>query len=183
MFVQPPLRSILLVALTLVFSTACSESATDNTPSDVPVVDAGPDVAQPDTTPPSCAEGTADCDGDESNGCETDLTTALDHCGGCNTPCSTAHGNAACEASICTVTCDPGWEGDDCAVDVDECTADPAPCDTNATCTNTDGSFECTCDAGYTGDGVGCTDDDECTLATDNCSDNATCKEHPGTFS
>ena len=42
-------------------------------------------------------------------------------------------------------------------LDVDEC-ADSAlnNCHADATCTNTVGSFTCTCDAGYTGDGNTC---------------------------
>ena len=54
--------------------------------------------------------------------------------------------------------------------DVDECTeTDPAlmqQCSEHATCTNTFGSYTCTCDAGYTddkdGDGVGDTDGRVC---------------------
>ena len=39
--------------------------------------------------------------------------------------------------------------------DVDECETDN--CDVNAECTNTDGSYNCICYAGYTGDGfLGC---------------------------
>jgi hypothetical protein len=42
-----------------------------------------------------------------------------------------------------------------------------APCvQADATCTNNVGSFSCPCNAGYSGDGVTCTDIDECaTLA------------------
>ena len=29
-------------------------------------------------------------------------------------------------------------------------------CDDNATCTNTDGSYDCICDVGYSGDGFTC---------------------------
>ena len=41
--------------------------------------------------------------------------------------------------------------------DVDEC-ADSAlnNCHAYATCTNNNGSFTCTCDVGYTGDGINC---------------------------
>lgn len=38
--------------------------------------------------------------------------------------------------------------------DINEC--DSSPCDTNAECENTDGSFVCTCNIGYSGDGFTC---------------------------
>lgn len=40
--------------------------------------------------------------------------------------------------------------------DVDECAAVPWPCSDDATCINTDGSFQCVCKPGFTGDGVQC---------------------------
>eukprot|EP00961_Rhodomonas_salina_P301774 3940603-Rhodomonas_salina.2 len=55
-------------------------------------------------------------------------------------------------------------------------------CDDNATCTNELGSFVCACNAGYSGNGVTCTDKDECDLGTDNCHDNAACSNEPGMF-
>ena len=42
--------------------------------------------------------------------------------------------------------------------DINECESnDSDNCDENAQCTNTDGSFTCTCNSGYSGDGVSCT--------------------------
>ena len=38
--------------------------------------------------------------------------------------------------------------------DIDECLT--YPCDSNATCNNTDGSYICTCNTGYTGSGEIC---------------------------
>lgn len=38
-------------------------------------------------------------------------------------------------------------------VDVDECSEVPSVCVDNADCTDTDGSFECACRTGYSGDG------------------------------
>ena len=32
-----------------------------------------------------------------------------------------------------------------------------SPCDGNAVCTNTPGSFTCACNEGYSGDGITCT--------------------------
>ena len=40
--------------------------------------------------------------------------------------------------------------------DIDECFADSSPCDENADCTNTGGSYSCTCKQGFTGDGTTC---------------------------
>ena len=40
--------------------------------------------------------------------------------------------------------------------DIDEC-SESFPCDNNANCTNTDGSFTCKCNSGYTGSGLHCT--------------------------
>jgi len=40
--------------------------------------------------------------------------------------------------------------------DFDECSLEPSPCDENATCSNTDGSFSCTCRPGFSGNGSFC---------------------------
>ena len=41
--------------------------------------------------------------------------------------------------------------------DIDECSTDTDNCDMRASCINNDGSFLCTCNIGYTGDGIMCT--------------------------
>ena len=41
-------------------------------------------------------------------------------------------------------------------VDIDECEDRANSCDGNATCSDTDGSYECACNAGYSGDGYTC---------------------------
>ena len=40
--------------------------------------------------------------------------------------------------------------------DNDECMDGTHLCATNATCVNTDGGYNCTCDSGYDGDGFEC---------------------------
>ena len=40
-------------------------------------------------------------------------------------------------------------------VDTDECLT-VSPCHASATCNNTEGSYTCTCNSGYFGDGVSC---------------------------
>lgn len=40
--------------------------------------------------------------------------------------------------------------------DIDECSADPSPCDADADCTNSEGSYSCACKQGFTGDGISC---------------------------
>ncbi|XP_060551819.1 fibrillin-2-like [Ruditapes philippinarum] len=71
-------------------------------------------------------------------------------------------------------------------IDIDECTANTDNCDdTNGGCTNTAGSFTCSCYTGFNleADGFTCTDIDECTANTDNCDDtNGGCKNTAGSF-
>ena len=40
--------------------------------------------------------------------------------------------------------------------DIDECLVDPSLCDKNAACTNSEGSYRCTCKQGFTGVGAVC---------------------------
>ena len=40
--------------------------------------------------------------------------------------------------------------------DINECELDVDQCAINATCSNTEGSYECSCTTGFTGDGTLC---------------------------
>jgi len=44
-----------------------------------------------------------------------------------------------------------------CSSDIDECATGAAGCDADATCTIVPGSFSCSCNSGYDGDGQTCT--------------------------
>jgi len=69
----------------------------------------------------------------------------------CNPSCG--H-NANCQGTTCI--CDAGYVGDplNFCIDTNECGT--TPCDINAQCRNTIGSFACDCKSGYTGDGFTC---------------------------
>ncbi|XP_073251071.1 uncharacterized protein [Porites lutea] len=67
--------------------------------------------------------------------------------------------------------------------DIDECSASQAPvCDINANCSNTRGSYYCTCKAGFIGDGKTCQDIDECTASSPVCDINANCSNTRGSY-
>jgi hypothetical protein len=55
-------------------------------------------------------------------------------------------------------------------------------CAEQATCTDNEGSFTCTCNNGYTGNGTRCDDIDECATDMDNCAEQATCTDNEGSF-
>ncbi len=59
----------------------------------------------------SCRPGFDNCDGSANNGCETDLTTSLSHCGSCITACAPpAHATATCVMGRCGMgACDTGF--------------------------------------------------------------------------
>lgn len=72
-------------------------------------------------------------------------------CGGCGA-------SGMCATGTCD--CDDGYEYDSgmaTCVDIDECAADLDDCDANASCSNEPGTFTCTCNAGFMGDGTTCT--------------------------
>ena len=67
--------------------------------------------------------------------------------------------------------------------DIDECASSSAnSCSSNAVCSNTVGSYTCSCNSGFNGNGYTCTDSNECTLGTHNCNSNADCSNTIGSF-
>ncbi len=63
---------------------------------------------------------------------------------------------------------------------IDKLTWPIQPCDGNATCGNSVGSYTCTCNTGYTGSGVTCSDVNECLTANGGCAATATCTNTVG---
>ena len=66
-------------------------------------------------------------------------------------------------------------------LDIDECGASSPVCDINANCSNTRGSYICTCKSGYTGDGKMCQGRMKVDLPCDNNEESrfpGTCNDH-----
>ncbi|NTX16042.1 hypothetical protein HUA76_35255 [Myxococcus sp. CA056] len=115
-----------------------------------------------EATGPLCGDGRVVT----GEGCDDGARTGGD---GCSATCQVEPGYACSgQPSVCT--------------DVNECTNGTSQCSTNATCTNTPGSYTCTCKGGYTGNGRTCNDINECTNGTSQCSANATCTNTPGSY-
>ncbi len=89
----------------------------------------------------------------------------------CTSVCGgvTCNGHGSCTVDnngVANCNCDEGYAKQnnnslDC-LDIDECSNNLDNCDSHASCTNTLGSFTCTCSHGYTGNGVTCTPVDAC---------------------
>ncbi len=82
----------------------------------------------------SLIDGDEECD--DGNNFEGD---------GCSLICTVESG-FMCDVSVPSI-----------CTDINECTLGTDSCDINATCTNTTGSFTCTCNSGFFGNGVTCT--------------------------
>ncbi|CAH3179868.1 unnamed protein product, partial [Porites lobata] len=65
---------------------------------------------------------------------------------------------------------------------IDECSNGSHDCHQNATCANTPGRFNCSCQSGFVGNGHQCHDIDECSNGSHDCHQNATCINTPGQF-
>ncbi|XP_039984519.1 multiple epidermal growth factor-like domains protein 6 [Xiphias gladius] len=101
--------------------------------------------------------------------------------------------SCGCPSGMVTVgdncTCPVGFtlEGAAECKDVDECEGEAlGSCGLHASCTNTPGSYSCSCLRGYLMGAGGCQDIDECGLAAvtglQACQGDAECKNTPGSF-
>ncbi len=103
----------------------------------------------------ACSGAMGDCDGDVSNGCETDLTKTLSHCGFCYNACSLPNATPDCLDATCRVkTCNTGYGNCDgahpngCEIHLTESTSHCGACD--APCSTANNSSR-TCEDGKCG--------------------------------
>lgn len=94
----------------------------------------------------------------------------------------TEDGQSGGEAGAMAGGGESGGKGNDSVSSVDECALGQDNCAAHAQCVDTAESFECVCDAGYSGNGVTCDDIDECKVGWDSCDSNATCLNKSGSY-
>lgn len=77
-----------------------------------------PDVATEVAAPPDagCPVGREDCDGDPSNGCESNVREDIANCGVCEAVCALPHAVSVCSAGTCVrARCEAGFADCDIA--------------------------------------------------------------------
>ncbi|XP_041371795.1 fibrillin-2-like isoform X2 [Gigantopelta aegis] len=131
-----------------------------------------------------CSQKCEDTEGSYRCSCYDGFKLASDklNCDRCLFPKYGASCSKMCNCHGHASTCDPvhgcmcvtGWSGENCTVDVDECSDNPAVCGDGFICTNTLGSYECTCPFGFESNGTACIDIDECGTGIDNCTQDCT---------
>jgi len=127
------------------------------------------------TSVAGCAAGHSGHDEDyvtstDPNDPTYDPTCSGDGCLPQGAPCDATLpccGESTCSAGTCA--CDPGWTGERCEIDIDECAS--SPCLNGGTCTDQVNGYTCDCQDGYTGD--------DCEINIDECASspciNGTC--------
>jgi hypothetical protein len=113
-----------------------------------------------------CNLGYGDCNGNASDGCETNLGTSVTDCGSCHSPCTlgptVVHASPACAGS-CSFACDTGYGNCDsnttngCETDLHtltDCGGCHVPCAlgptaVHATSVSCDGTCHAVCDVGF----------------------------------
>ena len=95
----------------------------------------------------TCTAPYLDCDGDPTNGCETNGTTDALNCGGCGSPCVAINGTPYCSAGTCQITCAPGFADCDgspangCEINVNTDSTHCSACET--VCSQVGGTANC----------------------------------------
>ncbi|XP_030843761.1 protein kinase C-binding protein NELL2 [Strongylocentrotus purpuratus] len=95
------------------------------------------------------------------------------------------NGGVCIRPSVCE--CPPGYEGDACEMDKDECTNGESQCTGQSHCVNLPGSYHCDCDSGYYSQtahvdyGASCTDIDECETSN-TCDKSRLCINDEGSY-
>ncbi|XP_053372974.1 uncharacterized protein LOC123561094 [Mercenaria mercenaria] len=68
----------------------------------------------------------------------------------CTNTCSCNTSNTeTCNPVNGSCTCKSGWDGDNCGQNKNECTLNTFTCPQNASCEDTQGSYKCNCDTGF----------------------------------
>ena len=93
------------------------------------------------------------------------------------------NGNGRCTDSIISYNCDcnPGYTGQRCQIDIDECLLMVPECSGHGRCMDGINSYTCNCDEGYTG--TDCENEiNECLLMEPQCSGRGTCTDGNNSF-
>lgn len=131
--------------------------------SDTSVGDSGVTPRSTSEGEPRCGNGTVE----EPEECDDGNDIEQDGCSSC-----VVEPGYMCDTAIRPSAC----------ADQDECSDNTHNCHEVATCTNSQGTFSCSCRPGWSGDGVDCVDDDECEMNAHNCDANASCSNTEGSF-
>ncbi|XP_012935927.1 uncharacterized protein LOC101854936, partial [Aplysia californica] len=129
------------------------------------------DIDECNTENKFCKQKCANSDGGFSCSCYTGYKLQADQtsCSACQHPyygedCKSicdCNGHGTCD-SVRGCICSDGWKGESCSQDVNECAEKEQPCPDNQVCSNTVGSYTCSCDEGFATVNGTCLDINEC---------------------